>query len=65
MLQKYVLSVSGVSEVFCKCFYIDVAKVDRYVTYVAMVAHMLQMSITNLSSVFSDICRKCVYLDVA
>jgi hypothetical protein len=26
---------------------------------------MLQRSVTNVSSVFSDVCCKCVYLDVA
>jgi hypothetical protein len=26
---------------------------------------MLQMSVSNISSVFSDVCCKCVYLDVA
>jgi hypothetical protein len=56
MLQPYVLSVSAVSEVRCKCLYIDVAKVDRDVAHVAIVIHvcfkcfvwMLQKSIRML-----------------
>ena len=44
-------------------FQMDVGKVDRDVAYGC--THMLQRSVTNISYVFSYICRKCVYLDVA
>jgi hypothetical protein len=44
----------------------DAVKVDRDVAFVAMVCtRMLQASILNVSSVFSDVRCKCVYLDVA
>jgi hypothetical protein len=43
----------------------DVAKVERDVAYVSMGTVMLQMSVPNVSSVFSNICCKCVYLNVA
>jgi hypothetical protein len=46
-------------------FYIDVAKVDRDVVYVAMVVHVcykLLFSIFHLF--FLDVCCKCFYLDV-
>jgi hypothetical protein len=49
-------------------FHMDVAKIDRDVTHVAMVVHstrMLQASVPNVSSAFLDICCKCTYLDVA
>jgi hypothetical protein len=49
-------------------FHMDVAKVDRDVAYVAMLVHvygMLQTFVSNISSVFSYACCKCVYLDVA
>ena len=47
-------------------FHMDVAKVNQDVAYVAMVVHvyMLQASVPNVSSIFSDVCCKCVYLDV-
>jgi hypothetical protein len=40
MLQAYVLSVSDVSEVYCKLFQMDVAKVDRDVAYIAIIIHV-------------------------
>jgi hypothetical protein len=44
----------------------DVAKVDRGVAYVAMVVHLCCTCVVpNVSPVFSDVCCKCVYLDVA
>jgi hypothetical protein len=43
-------------------FYMGVAKVDRNVAYVAMV---VQAFVSNGSSVFSYVCCKCVYLNVA
>jgi hypothetical protein len=45
-------------------FDIDVAKVDRDVAYVAVAAHVCCKRLFPISSVFSDICCKCVYLDV-
>jgi hypothetical protein len=46
-------------------FHSDVAKVDRVVAYVAMVVQrMLQVCIPNVSPIFSDICYKCIYLEV-
>jgi hypothetical protein len=47
-------------------FHTDVAKLDRDVAYVAIVCtRMLQASVPNVSSFFSDVCCKFVYLDVA
>jgi hypothetical protein len=47
-------------------FYMDIAKLNRDIAYVANgYIHMLQVSIPNVSFVFSDICCTCVYLDVA
>jgi hypothetical protein len=49
-------------------FYTDVAKVNRDVAYVfAMVVRtrMLQAPVLNISSILSDVCCKCVYLNVA
>jgi hypothetical protein len=49
-------------QVFC----MDVVKVDRDIAYVAMVVYaLLQTSVLNVWSIFSDICCKCVCLDVA
>jgi hypothetical protein len=55
MLQAY---VSGVSYACCKHFYVDVAKVDQDVAYVAMAIRMLQVSVPNVS-VVSDGCCTC------
>jgi hypothetical protein len=42
-------------------FHTDVAKVDRDVAYVAMVCTcMLQASVPNVSSIYSDVCCKCL-----
>jgi hypothetical protein len=46
-------------------FQMDVAKVNRDVVYIVMVVNVLQMYVNNVSSVFSDVYCKCVYLDVA
>jgi hypothetical protein len=43
-------------------FYTDVVKVDRDVAMVY--THMLQASLPNVSSVFLNVCYKCVYLNV-
>jgi hypothetical protein len=46
-------------------FYMDVAKVDHDVIYVGNgYTYMLRASVLNISSIFSDIRCKCVYLDV-
>jgi hypothetical protein len=42
----------------------NVAKVDRDVAYVAMVMHVC-CKLPNVSSVFSYVCCKCVYLNIA
>jgi hypothetical protein len=45
-----------------------VAKVNQNVAYVAFVVHLCCKRLSplpNVSSVFSDICCKCVYLEVA
>jgi hypothetical protein len=43
-----------------------VAKVDQNVSYIAMIAHVCcKRDVPNISSVFLDVCYKCVYLDVA
>jgi hypothetical protein len=46
-------------------FHADVAKVDRDVAYVANYTHMLQVFVSNVLSIFSDVCYKYVYLDIA
>jgi hypothetical protein len=43
-------------------FYMDIAKVDRDVAYVAMVVHVCCKFM--FSMFHSDVCCKCVYLDV-
>jgi len=62
MLKAFISSVSNISEVCCKCIYIDVAKVEWDIVHVAMV--------------FSSVCHKfficccksrsgcCIYLHV-
>jgi hypothetical protein len=45
-------------------FHIDVAKVDGMLHMLQRLYTMLQTSVPNISSVFSDVCCKCVYLDV-
>jgi len=46
-------------------FHVDAAKVDQDVVYVAMSIHMLQPSVRNFSSIFLNVCCKCVYLNIA
>jgi hypothetical protein len=46
-------------------FRMDVAKVDRNIAYVAMVAHVCCKRLFPMFHLFSYICCKCVYLDVA
>jgi hypothetical protein len=40
MLQVYILNVSNILEVCCKCFHMEVAKVDQDVAYIAIVVHV-------------------------
>ena len=59
---KYFKYFRGMLQVF----HMDVAKVDqRCCICCNSCTRMLQTSIPNVSSVFSDVCYKCVYLDVA
>ena len=46
-------------------FHIDVAKVDRVCICCNGYTLILQVSIPNVTPIFSDVCCKCVYLDVA
>jgi hypothetical protein len=47
-------------------FHTNVAKVDRRCCICCnSCTRMLQVSVLNVSPVFSDVCCKCVYLDVA
>jgi hypothetical protein len=47
-------------------FHIDVAKVDRDVAYVVMVVHVCcNLLFPMFHLFFSDVCSKCVWLDVA
>jgi len=47
-------------------FHIDIAKLDQDVAYVAKALHICcKHLVPNVSSIFSDVCCKCVYLDVA
>jgi hypothetical protein len=65
MLEAHVSHVLDVLEVCCKCFHTDIAKVDRDVAYVAMVVHVYYKSLSTMFHLFSDVCCKHVYLDVA
>ena len=65
MLQAYVLSISDVSDVCCKCFVWLLQSRSRCCICCNACTRMLQASISNVSSVFSYACCKCVYLDVA
>jgi hypothetical protein len=60
----YKCTISNVSDVFIGMFQVfnmDVAKVDRYVAYVAMVVHVYCKHLSsNVSSIFSNICCKYV-----
>ena len=47
-----------------KVFHADVAKVDRDVTYVAIVVHLCCKRIFSIFYLFLDICCKCAYLDI-
>jgi hypothetical protein len=60
MLQAYVSSISGVTDVLFQVFHLDIAKVDLDVAYVAMtkyaccklmfqVFHVLQTYVANVS----------------
>jgi hypothetical protein len=61
-----ILNVLNILEVCCKCFYIDVVKVDRDVAYVAMAVHDMFASVCFKYFIcFFDISYKCVYLNVA
>jgi hypothetical protein len=52
--QVYVQNVSSVSDVYCNCFHLDVAKVDLDVAYTCM----LQAYVSSVSG-DSYICCKC------
>ena len=59
MLQMFVQNISSVSAVCCKCFYLDIAKVDLDDAYTCM----LQAYVSSVSGAF--ICLLQVfYLDV-
>jgi len=61
-----------VSSVHFKCFrgmfqvfHIDVAKIDRDVAFVGMVVHVCCKCLSPMFHLFfSDVCCKCVYVDV-
>ena len=40
MLQEYVSSISDISEVCCNLFHVDVVKIDRDISYVALVVYV-------------------------
>jgi hypothetical protein len=43
----------SVSEICCKCFHMDTAKVDRNISYVAMAIHVCcKAYVSNVSSIF-------------
>jgi hypothetical protein len=49
-----------------QAFYTDVAKVDRDIAHVAIVIHVCcKLLLSMFHLFFSDVCCKCVYLDVA
>jgi len=54
MFQMYVPNLSSISDVCCKCFHLDVAKVDLDVAYKCM----LQAYVSCVSGV-SYVCCKC------
>jgi hypothetical protein len=63
MLQVYVSIVSDVSEVCCKCFYVDVAKANLDAAYVASVSKACFKFVENVSSVFRRMFASVFYLD--
>jgi hypothetical protein len=63
-LQIYA-SVSDVSEVCYSCFYGCCKNRSGCCICCNDCTRMLQTSVSNVSSAFSDVCCKCVYLDVA
>jgi hypothetical protein len=59
MFQVYVLNVLFVSDVCCKCFYLDITKIDLNVTYTCMLhAYFSSVSVfyTSVASVSSRCC---------
>jgi energy-converting hydrogenase Eha subunit C len=65
MLQTYVSSVSDVSEVCCKCFHVDVAKVDRDVAYAASVSEACCKCLFIVFHLFQTYVASVFYLNVA
>jgi hypothetical protein len=70
LLKAHVVSVCFKCFKYFKCmlqvFQMDVVKIDRDVTYVAMIVHLCCKGLLPMfSSVFWDVCCKCIYLDVA
>jgi hypothetical protein len=46
-------------------FHMHVVKVDLYVAYVAMTIHVCCKRLFQMFYLFSDVCCKCVYMDIA
>jgi hypothetical protein len=63
MLQVYISNVSDVFRGMLELFHADVAKTDQYVANSCPC--MLQTFVLDISSVFSNVCCKYVYLDGA
>jgi hypothetical protein len=64
MLQTYVSSVLDILEVYCNS-YMNVAKVDQDVAFIAMAIHVCCKRLFQMFHLFLDIFYKCIYLDVA
>jgi hypothetical protein len=63
MLQAF---VSNISEICCKCFHTDIAKVDQNVTHIAMVVDVCcKLLFLMFYLFFPNVCCKCIYLDIA
>jgi hypothetical protein len=58
MFQTHVLSVSGVSRTL-QVFYLDVAKLDLDVAYVAMAIHVCFKRMFQVFRLFSVACYEC------
>ena len=65
MLQAFVRNVSSVSKHMLQVFYLDVAKVNRHVAYVAMAIHVCFKCMFQMFQQFFRRMLQVFYLNVA
>ena len=58
MLQEYVSSISDISEVCCNLFHVDVVKIDRDISYVALVVYVCYKRLFKMFHLFFKLCYK-------